>query len=457
MVSGAYEDNKATVAAIREHLGARRVRQALEMLQPMSVAEIADILRELSPPESAALLRPLPRELAADVFAQLTTHERDDVLRALTDSETRELLASLAPDDRIELFEELPGEMTQKLLNLLSRKDLAEVRMFLGYPEMSVGRLATPDYVAVSPDWSVAQALGHIRKRGAKSETIDVIYVADRGWKLTGVCELRSLILADPDKSVREVMTPAFARLSAFDDREEAVREMRRHNTVALPVVDSSGVLIGIVTADDVFDVFEEETTEDIHRTASISPLRASYRGLSAAQLYTKRIGWLLALLLFSLVSSGVIAAYENILASVLALAFFIPLLADTGGNTGSQSSALVIRALVTDDIELGDWWRVLGKEIAVGVLLGAALGVGSFALGLFRGDLGLGFVLAISMLLIVVAANIIGTLLPFILVRLGQDPTVASSPLVTSLTDAVGLFIYFSVATLLLLGPAQR
>jgi magnesium transporter len=423
----------------------------------MSVAEIADILRELSPPESAALLRPLPRDLAADVFAQLTTHERDDVLRALTDGETRELLASLAPDDRTELFEELPGEMTQKLLNLLSREDLEEVRTFLGYPEKSVGRLATPDYVAVSPDWTVAQALQHIRKRGAESETIDVIYVADRGWKLAGVCELRSLILADPDSSVREVMRPAFAQLSAFDDREEAVREMRRHNTVALPVVDSSGVLIGIVTADDVFDVFEEETTEDIHRTASISPLRASYRGLSATQLYTKRIGWLLALLFFSLVSSGVIAAYESILASVLALAFFIPLLADTGGNTGSQSSALVIRALVTDDIELGDWWRVVGKEIAVGVLLGAALGVGAFALGLFRGDLGLALVLAISMLLIVVAANIIGTLLPFILVRLGQDPTVASSPLVTSLTDAVGLFIYFSVATLLLLEHGQH
>lgn len=451
------EHDKEIVSTIREHLGARRMREALGILQPMSMPEIVDMLRELSPPESAALLRSLPRDLAADVFAQLTTHERDDVLRALTDSETREILASLAPDDRTELFEELPGEMTQKLINLLSREDLAEVRMFLGYPEMSVGRLATPDYVAVSPDWTVAHALDHIRKRGGESETIDVVYVADRGWKLVGVCELRGLILADPDTMVREIMRPAFAQLSAFDDREEAVREMRRHNTVALPVLDSSGVLIGIVTADDVFDVFEEEATEDMHRTASISPLRASYRGLSATQLYTKRVGWLLALLLFSLVSSGVIAAYEGVLASVLALAFFIPLLADTGGNTGSQSSALVIRALVTDDIELSDWWRVMLKEIAVGVLLGATLGVGAFALGLFRGDIGLGLVVASSMLLIVIAANIIGTLFPFVLVRLGQDPTVASSPLVTSLTDAVGLFIYFSIATLLLIEHASR
>lgn len=419
----------------------------------MSVAETADVLRELSAPERAALLRLLPRDTAADVFAQLERHERDEVLLALTDTETRHLLASLAPDDRTELFEELPGAMTQRLLNLLSGEDLAEVRRFLGYPEESVGRLATPDYVAVSPEWSVSRAIEHIRKRGPESETIDVIYVAERGWKLVGVCELRSLVLAPPERLVAEVMHPVFARLSAFDDREEAVREMRRHDTVALPVVDSSGVLIGIVTADDVFDVLEEEATEDVHRTASISPLRASYRELSAVQLYTKRVGWLLALLVFSLVSSGVIAAYEGILASVIALAFFIPLLADTGGNTGSQSSMLVVRALVTEDIELADWWRVAGKEIGVGLLIGGTLGVGAFFLGAIRADFSLGLVVALSMAGIVIAANLIGTLLPFILVRLGQDPTVAAGPLVTVLMDAVGLLIYFGIATLLLLG----
>jgi len=451
------EHIEGKVAEIREHLGARRLLHALKALDTLSVAEITDILLELSPPESAALLRLLPRDVAADVFSQLEAPERDDVLRALTDAETKELLASLAPDDRTELFEELPGEMTQKLLNLLSKEDLAEVRHFLGYPEESVGRLATPDYVAVAPDWTVGRALEHIRRRGPASETIDVIYVVEPGWHLVGVCELRRLILADPDRLVRDVMHPVYSKLSAFDDREEAVREMLRHDTSVLPVVDSSGVLIGIVTADDVFDVFEEEATEDVHRTASVTPLRASYRETPAQTLYRKRVGWLLALLGFSLVSSGVIAAYESVLASIVALAFFIPLLADTGGNTGSQSSALVIRALVTDDIELGDWWRVAGKEVAVGVLMGLTLGVGAFALGVFRGDAALGLTVALSMALIVVAANLIGTLLPFILVRFGQDPTVASSPLVTSLTDAVGLFIYFSVATLLLIGHVTR
>lgn len=445
----------ARLGSIREHLGARRLLGVLEILQPLSVAEVADILSDLSPPEGAALLRLLPREVAADVFAQLARVQRDDILRALTEPETQDLLASLAPDDRTELLEELPGEMTQRLLNLLSREDLAEARRFLGYPEESVGRLATPDYVAVSPEWSVARALEHIRRRGRESETIDVIYVAERGWRLVGECGLRSLILADPEQPVESVMRPVFGRLSAFDDREDAVRQMRRYDTVAVPVVDSSGVLIGIVTADDVFDVFEEEATEDIHRTASVSPLRGSYGEVSAVGLYRKRVGWLLALLVFSLVSSGVIAAYEGLLASVIALAFFIPLLADTGGNTGSQSSALVIRALVTEDIEIGDWWRVMGKEVGVGVLIGATLGAGGFLLGLMRSDAGLGLVVGLSMVLIVVAANIIGTLLPFLLVRLGQDPTVASGPLVTVLTDAVGLLIYFGVATLLLLNHA--
>ncbi len=444
-------DRSAPLPLVREHLGAGRLREVRELLAPLSVPETGDLLRELSVPERAVVLRILPREPSAAVFSWLDRHERDEILRGLTDSETRALLESLAPDDRTELFEELPGEMTQKLLNLLTPTDLAEVRTFLGYPEESVGRLATPDYVAVGPDWSVGRALSHLRERGRESETIDIVYVADRGWRLQGVCELRRLVLAAPDASIESVMHPVFSVLSAFDDREVAVREMRRHDTVALPVVDSAGVLIGIVTADDVFDVFEEEATEDIHRTASVSPLRGSYRHLTSLQLYRKRVGWLLALLVFSLASSGVIAAYEGILASVVALAFFIPLLADTGGNTGSQSSMLVIRGLVTEDIEPADVWRTVGKEAAVGLLLGLTLALGAFALGALRADFGVAVVAAGAMALIVVVANVIGTLLPFVLVRLGQDPTVASSPLVTSLTDAVGLLIYFAIATAVL------
>jgi magnesium transporter len=421
------------------------------LLAEMSVPEVADLLEGVEMPERLLVFRLLPRDFSDDVFSYLDGPDQDVILGGLTDRETRRLLASMAPDDRTELFEELPGEITQKLLNLLDADDLAEVRQLLGYPEESVGRLATTDYVAIRPQWTVAHALEHVRQRGRDSETIDVIYVTDRAWHLEGVCELRRLILAEPEHLVSDVMEPVHTRVTAFDDQEEAVREMQRHDTVALPVVDSAGVLIGIVTADDVFDVLEEEVTEDIHRTASVQPLRQSYRRLSILDLYGKRIGWLAILLLVNLVSSGIIHAYEETLSATIALAFFIPLLIATGGNTGSQSAMMMVRAIVTDDIALGQWAGTFVKELGVGLMLGATLAAGSFFLGLFRGDFMIGVVVALSMAAIVVVSNLIGMSLPFIFTKVGQDPTVASSPLITSIADAAGLTIYFFFASRLL------
>ncbi len=421
------------------------------LLADMSVPEVADLLSGVEMPERLLVFRLLPRDLSDDVFSYLEGPDQDIILGGLTDRETRVLLASMAPDDRTELFEELPGEITQKLLNLLAADDLAEVRQLLGYPEESVGRLATTDYLAIRPEWTVAHALAHIRQRGRDSETLDVIYVTDRNWHLEGVCELRRLILAEPEHLVSDVMEPVHARVTAFDDQEEAVREMQRHDTVALPVVDSAGVLIGIVTADDVFDVLEEEVTEDIHRTASVSPLRGSYRRLNVFDLYRKRIGWLAILLFVNLISSGIIAAYEETLSAAIALAFFIPLLIATGGNTGSQSAMMMVRALVTDDVEVGQWASTFGKELGVGLMLGATLAAGSFFLGLFRGDIMIGVVVGLSMASIVLVSNLIGMSLPFIFTKVGQDPTVASSPLITSIADAAGLLIYFFFASQLL------
>lgn len=421
------------------------------LLAEMSVPEVADLLEGVEMPERLLVFRLLPRDFSDDVFSYLEGPDQDIILGGLTDRETRRLLASMAPDDRTELLEELPGEITQKLLNLLDADDLAEVRQLLGYPEESVGRLATTDYVAIRPEWTVAHALEHIRKRGRDSETIDVVYVTDRAWHLEGVCELRRLILAEPEHLVGEVMEPVHTRVTAFDDQEEAVREMQRHDTVALPVVDSAGVLIGIVTADDVFDVLEEEVTEDIHRTASVQPLRQSYRRLSVMDLYGKRIGWLAILLGVNLISSGIIHAYQETLEAAIALAFFIPLLIATGGNTGSQSAMMMVRAIVTDDIALNQWGSTFLKELGVGLMLGVTLAAGSFFLGLFRGDYMIGLVVALSMASIVIVANLIGMSLPFIFEKTGQDPTVASSPLITSIADAAGLAIYFFFASRLL------
>ncbi len=421
------------------------------LLSEMSVPEVADLLLEVEMPERLLVFRLLHRDLSDDVFSYLDGHDQDVILGGLTDRETRRLLAAMEPDDRTELFEELPGEITQKLLNLLDAEDQAEVRQLLGYPEESVGRLANTDYVAIRPEWTVEHAIRHIRERGRDSETIDILYVTDRGWNLKGVCELRRLILSSPEQTVGEIMEPVHTSVTAFDDQEEAVREMQRHDTVALPVVDSAGVLIGIVTADDLFDVLEEEVTEDIHRTASVAPLRQSYRRTSILELYGKRIGWLMILLFVNLVSSQVIAAYEETLMAAIALAFFIPLLIATGGNTGSQSAMMMVRALVTDDIAPSQWAVTFLKELGVGAMLGVTLAGGSFFLGLFRGDWRIGLVVGLSMAAIVVVSNLIGMSLPFFFTKIGQDPTVASSPLITSLADVSGLLIYFYIASLIL------
>ncbi|MGQ9780599.1 MAG: magnesium transporter, partial [Bacillota bacterium] len=338
----------------------------------------------------------------------------------------------------------------------LSSEDRKEALSLLGYPEDSVGRFMTPDYIAVRPHWTVAQALEHIRTRGMDSETIYNIYVTDDSWKLLDDIELRRLILAAPSEKIEQLMDHVFVSLNALDDREQAVRVMERYDVLALPVVDAEGILLGIVTADDVFDVAREEATEDFHKSAAVAPLRTSYHEANALSLFTSRIGWLVTLVFINLASSGVIAFFEKTLASTIALAFFIPLLIDSGGNAGSQSATLVVRALATGEVKISQWLKVLFREIMVGLMLGLVMGLASGLLGLFRGGYRVGLVVGISMTAIIVLANLIGVLLPFFLTRFKLDPAVASSPLITSIADCMALFIYFSIARWLLGLPAK-
>jgi magnesium transporter len=424
------------------------LRRALVIQPP---PEVADLLLQLERSQKALVFRALPRQFSASVFSYLESKDKDELLQDLTNEETRQLLADMKPDDRTELLEELPGQATQRLLNVLGPMDLREARWLLGYPEESVGRLMTPEYVAVRPEWTVGQAMQHIRAKGRDSETINVIYVTDSSWKLLGILGLRQLILAPPTEIIGHIMNPHLIILSAFEDREEAVRAMQRYDVSVLPVVDSDGVLLGIVTVDDVLDVAQEETTEDFHKAAAVEPLDTSYSEASTVSLFRKRILWLMALILVSLLSSGIIAAYEDTLASAIALVFFIPLLIGSGGNTGSQSATLMIRALATGDVELSQWGQALAKEMAVGLMLGLAMGTASSLLGLFRGGFQIGIVVGLAMMLIVFLTDIIGAALPYLLTRAGMDPAVASSPLIASIADAMGLMIYFSVASIIL------
>ncbi|MDQ3460142.1 MAG: magnesium transporter [Deinococcota bacterium] len=415
-----------------------------EMVAP----ELVDFLLELDKEDRVLLFRALPRRLATEVFAYLEPEPRDALLRELTDGETRQLLANLNPDDRTGVLEELPGRVTQRLLNLLSPEDLEEARQLLGYPEESVGRLMTPDYVAVKPEWSVDRALEHIRRLGRRSETINMIYVHDDDWKLLDALPLQSFILAKPDKTVSDIMDYSFASLRASDDREEAVRMMQRYDRVALPVVDSQGILLGIVTVDDVFDVAEEEVTEDFHKSAAVTPLNRGYWQASLWNLYSSRIGWLATLVMVSLVSSGVIGIYEEVLESVVALAFFMPLVIGTGGNAGTQAATMMIRALSTGDVEIRQWFRAFLREIAIGFTLGVSLGALGMVLGIFRGGYEVGLIVLLTMMVMLVITNLLGMSLPFILTKLGLDPASASGPLVASIADAIGLLVYFAIAS---------
>jgi magnesium transporter len=420
-----------------------------ELLAP----ELVDVLRVLEPSDRVLFFRALPKRVAAEVFASLAGETRDELLRELTDGETRHLLANLNPDDRTHLLHELPGRVTQRLLNLLEPEDLAEARELLGYLPGSVGRLMTPDYLAVKPDWTVAHALEHIRLRGHESETTNVIYVVDNEWRLLDDMPLRRLVLADPTHRVEEIMDHTVVRLEAADDREEAVRTMRRYDRVAVPVVDSGGVLVGIVTVDDVFDVAEKETTEDFHLTGAIRPLRTGYLEATKLVLYRARIGWLAALVIVNLISSGVIAAYEEVLEAVVALAFFIPLIIDTGGNAGSQSATMMIRAISTGDVRLDQWGRVFAKELVIGIAIGGSLGVLGMLLGFLRGGYEIGLIVLLTMVTMLLLTNLLGVVLPFVLTHLKLDPAYASGPLITSIADALGLIIYFSIAVWIL-GP---
>ncbi len=413
--------------------------------------EIVDELLELDKNDRVLFFRALPIELAVEVFSLLDTDTSDRLLLELTDSETRELLSNLDPDDRTELLGELPGQVTQRLLTLLSPEDLREARRLLGYPEESVGRLMNPDYVAVRADWTVGAAINHTREYGREIDTISMVYVTERSGRLVDALSLQSLVLADPDASLRSIMDYSFVSIRAYEDREEAARLMKRYDREVLPVVDSRGILLGLVTFDDALEITEIETTEDFHRTAAVTPLKRSYWETSVWGLFRSRIGWLTILVFVNLISSGVIASYEATLEAAVALAFFIPLIIDTGGNAGSQSATIMIRSISLGDVKMDQWFRVFIKEMAIGVAIGVALGAMGLLLGTFRGGHLIGLVVLATMLTMLVITNLVGMILPFLLTRMKLDPAIASGPLITSLADAVGLVIYFGYATMIL------
>ncbi|HHY76294.1 MAG TPA: magnesium transporter [Firmicutes bacterium] len=433
---------------IRELIEARDWAALREAMSQWRVPDIADLLSELDKEHRVLLFRALPRDVAADVFAEFDGPDREALLRDLTDEETRQIIEGLSPDDRTAILEELPGQVTQRLLNLLSPEELQKARFLLGYPEGSVGRLMTPDYVAVRPFWTVEMAMDHIRKMGRQVETVNVVYVTDRLWHLVGVVSLRQLVLAQPTDLISSIMTTPAVSLSAFADREESLRTMNKYGLFVLPVVDSSGVLVGLVTGDDILEVATEEATEDFHKGAGVSPLRVGFGDASIGLLYKSRIGWLMALIIMNLITAGVIARYEHAISKVMALVFFMPLIIGCGGNAGAQAATLVIRDLATGDAEYKDVFKLVLKELAVSLMLGLTISLIIWGPGVLQGGKAVGWVVAMSGVTVVALSGILGIATPMLLGRLGFDPAASSSPLITSLIDILGVIVYFAIAS---------
>jgi magnesium transporter len=434
-----------------------------EMASELAAPELADVLLELDKPLRVLLFRALPREVAADTVSYMEPGSRDSLLKELTDEETRQLLANLSPDDRTELLLELPSQATRRLLNLLSPDDLAEARNLLGYPEQSVGRLMTPDYVSVRPEWTASQATRHIRQYGKNSETFDEVYVTDENGKLLGHIQLRRLIFTHPETPVSTLMEEDVQSISAVEDREAAVRMVEHYDLNVLPVVGSDGVLLGIVTVDDVLDVAEQEATEDIQKLGGMEALSGPYLQVSFPSMIRKRGGWLSALFLGEMLTATAMSYYEKEISAAVVLALFIPLIISSGGNSGSQAASLIIRSLALEQVRPRDWFRVFRREVVSGLALGTLLGVIGFIRVMLWHQLGItsygghyllvAFTVGASLIGVVLFGSLAGSMLPFLMKTLGFDPAASSAPFVATLVDVTGLIIYFTIAHLILRG----
>ena len=434
-----------------------------EALNEVPAVDVAELLEELDIDISVVIFRLLKKHHAADVFAHLSSSTGVDLLSKLNYQQLSDVMSNLEPDERVSLIEELPGHLTQRVMNSLPSYAQKQVQMMFGYPEETVGRLMTTRYVRIKKYWTVERSMEHIRRYGESVETVNVIYVVDEHERLIDDLKVNEIILAEPDAIIESLMDESFIALSAFDDQEDAVKMLSKYDRVALPVVDSDGILIGIVTVDDIIDVAEEETTEDMQLMAGMDALENYYSETSVTEMVKKRVGWLIILFIGQMFTATAMGFYENVIASAVFLSLFVPMIISSGGNSGSQAATLIIRALSTEDIKASEWVHVFKREFLSGLLLGTLLGVLGYGIiiawGYFGGetlDYELymsALVICLSLIGVVLFGNISGSMLPFLLSRMGLDPAVTSAPFVATLVDVTGILIYFSIAILLLQG----
>ena len=438
------------------------LKQELNNLEPFQIAELIETLPN---EEQIVLFRMLSRKSAKEIFQHLSHDEQEDIIEGIAGNvaQLTGLLNDLDPDDRTAFFEELPGNVSQRLMQMLSAEEREIATRLLGYPKDTIGRLMTPEYVAVKSHFTVQQALEHIRKFGRDSETLNVIYIVDNKWKLIDDIRIKEVILASPEQTIGEIGDNRFVSLNAYDDREVAIKVFQDHDRVALPVTDTDGTLLGIVTVDDVMDVLEEEATEDFQKFGGTEGLDLSYTKTSLFDMVKKRSGWLVILFFGQMLTASAMGYFEAEIEKAIVLTFFIPLIISSGGNSGSQAASLIIRALALGELTFKNWWYVMRKEIFLGLLLGSMLAfIGLIRIILWQtfgiSDYGefwiwIGITVSVAVVFVVLWGTLTGSMIPLVLKRLGFDPATASAPFVATLVDVTGLVMYLSIAAIVLGG----
>jgi magnesium transporter len=454
-------ENEALLEKFEMLLNEHNYQELKVYLDDQLITDIAELIHEM-PDQAGIIINNLSIGRAAAAFRILEFHVQEDVIRELPAAKVAELLNELPADDRTSFLGELHSDVVKELIKLLDPEERKITLSLLGYHETSVGRIMTPDYIAVREEWSVKQVLDYIREYGKDSETIDVIYVVDEKGKLIDDFRIREFLLVSPDTMVHTLMDDRFVALHVNDEQEEAIQIFRMENRVALPVVADEGILLGIVTIDDMLWIANEEHTEDIQKIGGTEALDEPYLDIPLLKLVKKRIGWLVILFIGEMLTATAMAFFEGEIAKAVVLALFVPLIISSGGNSGSQASTLIIQAMALGEISLADWWRVMRREIVSGLLLGSVLGIIGFIRIVFWNTLFhsygehsilVGLTVGISLVGVVLWGTLSGSMLPLILKRLGADPATSSAPFVATLVDVTGLLIYFSVAFALMRG----
>lgn len=453
---------KLLLPEIRELIHDKKLDTLREVLNRWVPADIADLLGDLGSYEDIVAFQCLEPELAARTFEHLDRPIQEELLKILPEPELRSILNEIKPDDRTALLEGRSHDEVERLLTLLIPENQRVARSLLSYGQGTVGRLMTPEFIGVKEDWTISQVLDHVRRVGRDSETLNAVYVTDAEHHLTDDIRTREILLAQPEARVRELMNRQFVTLKVTDTEATAVEMFRKYDRTVLPVVDRRGVMLGVVTVDDVLDVAEEAATREIQKFGGLEALDEAYAATPVLELVRKRGTWLIVLFAGEMLTASAMGFFEDEIEKAVVLALFVPLIISSGGNSGSQAATLIVRALAVQEITLKDWWMVMRREILSGLILGVVLGLigfGRIALWtLFTPMYGphwplIGLTVGISLVFIVLWGTLSGSMLPFLIKRCGLDPATSSAPFVATLVDVTGLVIYFTVAMVILRG----